>query len=294
MRPTLELIRNAGVKIWMLTGDKLETATCIAKSSQLVGRNQGLHVLKSIQSRTDAHLELNQFRRKQDCALVVSGESLEVCLQYYQYEFMELATQSPAVVCCRCSPTQKAEVVRLIQKHTGKRTCAVGDGGNDVSMIQQADAGIGIEGHEGKQASLAGDFSIPQFKHIAKLLVLHGRRSYKRSAQLSQFVIHRGLIITTMQAIFSAVFYMSSVSVYQGFLMVGYATIYTMFPVFSLVLDQDINEKVALRFPELYKDLAKGRSLSYKTFFMWVLISICQGMKLFILTMNYLVKSIFN
>lgn len=228
VRPTLELIRNAGVKIWMLTGDKLETATCIAKSSHLVGRNQNLHILKSVQTRTDAHLELNQFRRKQDCALVVSGESLEICLQYYQYEFMELATQSPAVVCCRCSPTQKAEVVRLIQKHTGKRTCAVGDGGNDVSMIQQSDAGIGIEGREGKQASLAGDFSIPQFKYIAKLLVLHGRRSYKRSAQLSQFVIHRGLIITTMQAIFSAVFYMSSVSVYQGFLMVGYATIYTM------------------------------------------------------------------
>lgn len=134
VRPTLEVIRNAGVRIWMLTGDKLETATCIAKSSHLVGRNQDLHVLKSVQTRTDAHLELNQFRRKQDCALVVSGESLEVCLQYYQYEFMELATSCPAVVCCRCSPTQKAEVVRLIQKHTGKRTCAVGDGGNDVKF----------------------------------------------------------------------------------------------------------------------------------------------------------------
>lgn len=277
VRPTLEVIRNAGVRIWMLTGDKLETATCIAKSSHLVGRNQNLHILKSIQTRTDAHVELNNFRRKQDCALVVSGESLEVCLQYYQYEFMELATSCPAVVCCRCSPTQKAEVVRLIQKHTGKRTCAVGDGGNDVSMIQQSDAGIGIEGREGKQASLAGDFSISQFKYIAKLLLVHGRRSYKRSAQLSQFVIHRGLIISTMQAIFSAVFYLSSVSLYQGFLMVGYATIYTMFPVFSLVLDQDINENVALRFPELYKDLSKGRSLSFKTFFMWVLISICQG-----------------
>ena len=277
VRPTLELLRNAGVKIWMLTGDKLETATCIAKSSHLVGRSQGLHVLKSVQTRTDAHLELNQFRRKQDCALVVSGDSLEICLQYYQHEFMELATSCPAVVCCRCSPTQKAQVVQLIQKHTGKRTCAVGDGGNDVSMIQQADAGIGIEGREGKQASLAGDFSIPQFSVIAKLLLVHGRRSYKRSATLSQFVIHRGLIISTMQAIFSAVFYLSSVSLYQGFLMVGYATIYTMFPVFSLVLDQDISEKVALTYPELYKELSKGRSLSYKTFFMWVLISLCQG-----------------
>ena len=90
-------------------------------------------------------------------------------------------------------------------------------------------------GKEGKQASLAADWSLTQFSHVARLLLVHGRNSYKRSASLSQFVIHRGLIITTMQAIFSAVFYFSSVSLYQGFLMVGYATVYTMFPVFSLV-----------------------------------------------------------
>lgn len=121
--------------------------------------------------------------------------------------------------------------MQLIQKHTGKRTAAVGDGGNDVSMIQEADAGIGIEGKEGKQASLAGDFSIPQFSYLARLLLVHGRHSYKRSASLSQFVVHRGLIISTMQAVFSSVFYLSSVSLYQGFLMVGYGTLYTMFPV---------------------------------------------------------------
>jgi phospholipid-translocating ATPase len=146
VRPTLELLRNAGIKIWMLTGDKLETATCIAKSSHLVkySRHESgsdIHVLKNVSTRTDAHLELNQLRRKQGCALIISGESLEICLQYYQHEFMELATSCPAVVCCRCSPTQKALVVQLIQKHTGKRTCAVGDGGNDVSMIQTSDAG---------------------------------------------------------------------------------------------------------------------------------------------------------
>lgn len=127
VRPTLELLRNAGIKIWMLTGDKLETATCIAKSSRLVSRAQGttvrivrfkysfffvgLYVMKKVVTRTDAHLELNAFRRRSDCALVISGESLEVCLSYYQQEFMELATAAPAVVCCRCSPTQKAQVV---------------------------------------------------------------------------------------------------------------------------------------------------------------------------------------
>ncbi|KPP63952.1 hypothetical protein Z043_117746, partial [Scleropages formosus] len=269
VRPTLELLRNAGIKIWMLTGDKLETATCIAKSSHLVSRNQNIHIFRplyvcrpfQVSNRGEAHLELNSFRRKHDCALVISGDSLEVCLRYYEHEFVELACQCPAVVCCRCSPTQKAQIVRLLQQHTANRTCAIGDGGNDVSMIQAADCGIGIEGKEGKQASLAADFSITQFKHIGRLLMVHGRNSYKRSAALGQFVMHRGLIISTM----------------QGFLMVGYATIYTMFPVFSLVLDQDVKPEMALLYPELYKDLTKGRSLSFKTFFIWVLISVYQG-----------------
>ncbi|XP_044897226.1 probable phospholipid-transporting ATPase IIB isoform X6 [Felis catus] len=277
VRPTLELLRNAGIKIWMLTGDKLETATCIAKSSHLVSRTQDIHIFRPVTNRGEAHLELNAFRRKHDCALVISGDSLEVCLKYYEHELAELACQCPAVVCCRCSPTQKARIAKLLQHHTGKRTCAVGDGGNDVSMIQAADCGIGIEGKEGRQASLAADFSVTQFRHIGRLLMVHGRSSYKRSAALGQFVMHRGLIISTMQAVFSSVFYFASVPLYQGFLMVGYATIYTMFPVFSLVLDQDVKPETAMLYPELYKDLTKGRSLSFKTFLVWVLISIYQG-----------------
>ncbi|KAG3293691.1 ATPase phospholipid transporting 9B (putative), transcript variant X7 [Ictidomys tridecemlineatus] len=264
-------------EIWMLTGDKLETATCIAKSSHLVSRTQDIHIFRPVTSRGEAHLELNAFRRKHDCALVISGDSLEVCLKYYEHELVELACQCPAVVCCRCSPTQKAHIVTLLRQHTGRRTCAIGDGGNDVSMIQAADCGIGIEGKEGKQASLAADFSITQFRHVGRLLMVHGRNSYKRSAALGQFVMHRGLIISTMQAVFSSVFYFASVPLYQGFLMVGYATIYTMFPVFSLVLDQDVKPEMAILYPELYKDLTKGRSLSFKTFLIWVLISIYQG-----------------
>nr|XP_054366230.1 LOW QUALITY PROTEIN: probable phospholipid-transporting ATPase IIB [Mirounga angustirostris] len=277
VRPTLEMLRNAGIKIWMLTGDKLETATCIAKSSHLVSRTQDIHVFRPVTSRGEAHLELNAFRRKHDCALVISGDSLEVCLRYYERELVELACQGPAVLCYRCSPTQKARIVKLLQPRAGGRTCAIGDGGNDVSMIQAADCGIGIEGKEGRQASLAADFSITQFKHIGRLLMVHGRSSYKRSAALGQFVMHRGLIISTMQAVFSSVFYFASVPLYQGFLMVGYATLYTMFPVFSLVLDQDVKPEMAMLYPELYKDLTKGRSLSFKTFLVWVLISVYQG-----------------
>lgn len=273
---TLKGLQDAGIRIWMLTGDKMETAINVAKSSQLVKKLQEVYQFRSVRNRVDAHLELNNFHRKSDCPLVISGEDLEICLKYYPTEFMELACQCSAVVCCRCSPTQKAEVVKLIQNRTGKRTLAIGDGGNDVSMIQTADVGVGISGKEGQQASLAADFSITQFSHIYRLILLQGRYSYKRSATLSQFIIHRGLIISTMQAIFSSVFNFASVSLYPGFLMIGYTTIYTMFPVFSIVLDKDVSPRLVMIYPELYK-LMKGRSLSMKTFFIWVLISIYQG-----------------
>lgn len=277
VRTTLETLRNAGIKIWMLTGDKLETATCIAKSSKLVSREQDVYSFKPVETRDDARNEMNNFRRKVDTALVILGESLEIALKYYEQEFIEIVLSCPAVVVCRCSPTQKAQVVTLLKKYAKGRICAIGDGGNDVSMIQAAHVGVGIQGKEGVQASLAADFSITQFSHVARLILVHGRNSYKRSASLSQFVMHRGLIISIIQAVFSAVFYFASISIYQGYLIVGYATIYTMFPVFSLVLDKDVSPIIALTYPELYKELTKGRSLSYKTFLLWILISIYQG-----------------
>jgi phospholipid-translocating ATPase len=144
-------------------------------------------------------------------------------------------------------------------------------------IVQAANVGIGIVGKEGRQASLAADFSLTQFSHVAKLLLVHGRNSYKRSASIAQFIIHRGLIITTMQAIFSAMFYFASVQLFQGMLLVGYATFYTMLPIVALALDQDVPAQTALTYPELYKDLLKGRSLTYKTFFIWCLIGLYQG-----------------
>lgn len=277
VKSTLELLRNAGIRVWMLTGDKIETAINIAVSSKLVGRNQAIQEMSKVTSPLEALDRLDMLRTRDDCCLVIDGGSLQVCLEHCLDDFVACATQLPAVVCCRCSPTQKADIVRLLKSRTGRKVCAIGDGGNDVSMIQAADVGIGIVGREGKQASLAADFSVIQFSHLARLLLWHGRNSYKRSSKLSQFVIHRGLIISIIQAVFSAVFYFAPIALYQGMLLVGYTTIYTMAPVFSLVLDRDITPEMALMYPELYKELLKGRSLSNKTFFIWVLISVYQG-----------------
>lgn len=161
-------------------------------------------------------------------------------------------------------------------------------------MILEAHVGIGIVGKEGKQASLASDFSINQFSYLRRLILWHGRLSYKRSAVLSQFVIHRGLIITVIQSIFSIIFYFVAIPVYNGYLMLGYSTIYTNFPVFSLVFDEDVNVASVMKFPPLYKTLQKGRALSTKTFLIWVWKSIYQGCLVMLATVIFFNESFTN
>lgn len=203
VKPSLELLRNAGIKIWMLTGDKVETARCVAVSSKLVARGQYIYTITKLKRKDNAQDHLDFLRSKTDSCLLIDGESLGLFLTHFRTEFISVAVHLPTVVACRCSPTQKAEVAKLIREYTKKRVCCIGDGGNDVSMIQAADVGVGIVGKEGRQASLAADFSIEQFCHLTKLLVWHGRNSYKRSAKLAQFVIHRGLIVAVCQTMYS-------------------------------------------------------------------------------------------
>jgi len=277
VKPSLELLRNAGVKIWMLTGDKVETARCVAVSARLVARGQSITTIAKIGTKAAAIDALDSIRNRSDTALLIDGESLAIMLTHLRTQFITLAVTLPAVIASRCSPTQKAEVATLIRTHTKKRVCCIGDGGNDVSMIQAADVGIGIVGKEGRQASLAADFSVTQFCHVTKLLVWHGRNSYKRSAKLAQFIIHRGLIISVCQTMYNIAGKFDPKGLFKDWLLVGYATVYTMAPVFSLVLDRDVDEKLANLYPELYKELKTGQSLSYKTFFTWVAVSIYQG-----------------
>lgn len=196
------------------------------------------------------------------------------------------------MLCCRCSPTQKSRIVKSIKNYTDKRTCSVGDGGNDVAMIQEAHVGIGIVGKEGKQASLAADYSITQFKHLTLLTLWFGRLSYKNTAIISQFIIHRGLIFSFIQFIFSVIFYYSSLPIYNGILVLGYSSIYTALPVISLLLDRDTDIHNVMKFPPLYKELQKGRELNLKSFLIWFFKSLFQAATI-IIGSAYLFESIF-
>ncbi|KAL9647937.1 hypothetical protein ABK040_008208 [Willaertia magna] len=291
---SLEQLRNAGIKVWMLTGDKLETAICISISTKLVARGKKIFEVVSSTKEGIKQLlsEYKHHHLRSGASLIIDGSTLKIALDYLPERFIKVACKAPSVICCRCAPTQKAEVVTWVKKITKKQTAAIGDGGNDVSMILASDVGLGIVGKEGKHASLAADFSIDQFSYCTDLILWHGRNSYKRSASLSQFIIHRGLIISVIQAVFSAMYHFSTIAIFTGWLMVGYSTYYTMLAVFSIVLDEDVNRETVVLFPELYKDLQRGKLLSFKTFLIWVLKAVYQGSIIMILA-NFLFETSF-
>ena len=139
------------------------------------------------------------------------------------------------MIFCRCHPKQKARIAEILVELTKKRVACIGDGGNDVAMIQVANLGIGIQGKEGNQAAMAADYSIPEFKTLQNLILWHGRLAYRRSSSLAQFVIHRGLIISFIQMFFFLTFHYVAISIYNGWLLLGYSTFFTSLPIFCIV-----------------------------------------------------------
>lgn len=289
VRITLEALRNAGIKIWMLTGDKIETAKCVALSSRLFGRSSSALTVTGVKTRSEAEKALRKIEKEKDF-LAIDGESLRVLMDIYPVQFVSAASELVSVACCRCTPTQKAEITKAIHSVTQKRVCCIGDGGNDVSMIQQANVGIGIVGKEGRQAALAADFSISSFRALGDLVLYHGRNSYKNTAKLAQFIIHRGVTLCVAQGVFSSLFYFCPASIYQGKISIGYVTFYTFLPVFSIVLSRDVTRKVARKYPELYIDISNGSVMNSHTFSTWMLMGYYQGMVIMILSLLFFEK----
>ena len=268
----------------MLTGDKLETAKCIGVCTGFKSEYQSFFEISTTNDEEILSL-LADFDSENHC-LVVTGSSIEVIFRdsFLIESFLDKSKKAKSVILCRCAPKQKAQVARAIKEKYNKVVCCIGDGGNDVGMIQESNVGIGIEGKEGLQASLASDVSVRRFMDIEMLFLWHGRLSYLRTSKLSNFVVHRGLIITTIQTIFIVVFYYVSINIYNGFLIMGYSTIFTNLPVFALILDEDIPMRQALNYPILYNHVQKGKNMNFTVFLKWLWKSIFQGSAIIILS----------
>ncbi|RKP39749.1 hypothetical protein BJ085DRAFT_13927, partial [Dimargaris cristalligena] len=290
----------AGLKIWVLTGDKTETAINIGFSCNLLHEGMQLIVVTgtdTTSTQTQLQEALDKFGFEQGrileeepgldaegnnkpLALIIDGESLKYALEpALEKLFLQVAQMCEAVVCCRVSPLQKALVVRCVKQNLKVLCLAIGDGANDVSMIQEADIGVGIAGEEGLQAVLASDYSIAQFRYLQKLLLVHGRWSYIRVANMIMIFFYKNIIWTFALFWFQLWCGFSLTFLFDYALMMFYNLAFTSIPVLVLgVLDQDVAADVSMAVPQLYMGGIKGTEFNMRRFWMHIFDGIYQSL----------------
>ncbi|EYU45866.1 hypothetical protein ABFS82_04G095300 [Erythranthe guttata] len=287
----IDKLAQAGLKIWVLTGDKMETAINIGYACSLL--RQGMKHICITTMNTDAIVEDPNKAIKENIlmqitnatqmiklekdphaafALIIDGKTLTYTLEDdMKLHFLNLAVGCASVICCRVSPKQKALVTRLVKEGTGKTTLAIGDGANDVGMIQEADIGVGISGCEGMQAVMASDFAIAQFQFLERLLVVHGHWCYKRIAQMICYFFYKNIAFGLTIFYFEAFAGFSGQSVYVDWYMLLFNVVLTSLPVISLgVFEQDVDSEVCLQFPALYQQGPKNLFFDWYRIFGWM------------------------
>ncbi|KAL7715122.1 Phospholipid-transporting ATPase [Entamoeba marina] len=191
---TIDLLKRGGIKIWIITGDKMETAINIGLSCDLLNEKY-VCIAKDTQEECGIVVStlVDQFEKKEltNFTLVINDRNVDWCIHDFQKDFVKLALASEGVVCCRVTPLQKAEITKCVKKMTKKTCLAIGDGANDVPMINTGDIGVGIFGKEGSQAARASDFAIRKFRHLGKLVLYHGRMSLLRNSTLIKMCFYK-------------------------------------------------------------------------------------------------------
>lgn len=217
----IETMQNAGIKIWLLTGDKEETAKAVARSSKLITSNMKELVLSRINDIETCGEQIiflldKTYKSNEKYSLIIDGRSLYFAMKSHLIRFRSLCLSCVVVICCRMSPIQKAEVVKMIKNSpSAPITAAIGDGANDVSMIQEAHVGFGLMGREGRQAVNSADFAFSQFRFIKKVLFIHGNLFYHRVSTLIHYFFYKNVVFVTPQFLYTFYnLYSTQVSLY--------------------------------------------------------------------------------
>lgn len=259
---TIAYFIKAGIKFWIITGDKQETAIEIGKSCNLVQRGVTvvkINVTNDDECRDTLSEALKIVSNTDRCAVVVDGGSLTFALANFRKELLDVCTRCEAVVCCRTTPLQKALVVRMVKQGLPGSIClSIGDGANDVSMIQEAHIGVGIFGKEGTQAARSADYSIHMFKHLQRLLTVHGRYNLIRSSGLIMYSFYKNAAMFIVQLWFAFFSLFSGQTLYDSVVMALFNVIFTFLPPFFLgVFERDIKEEIIEDNPQVYGEVGK-------------------------------------
>ncbi|XP_042250955.1 phospholipid-transporting ATPase IC [Thunnus maccoyii] len=317
---TIAKLAKADIKIWVLTGDKKETAENIGYSCSLLTDDMQIHYGEDVNQK----LRIRQANRRNEPptyrrgkktpadlffpqpgknALIITGGWLNEILyekkkkrrrlrlhrlgkrlppsspqdgqpmndwekEMRQIDFVDMACECEAVICCRVTPKQKANVVSLVKKYKKAVTLSIGDGANDVNMIKTADIGVGISGQEGMQAVMSSDYAFAQFRYLQRLLLVHGRWSYIRMCKFLRFFFFKNFAFTLVHFWYSFFSGYSSQVAYEDWFITLYNLCYSSLPVLLVgLLDQDVNDKLSLKFPKLYLPGQQGVLFNYRNFF---------------------------
>ncbi|KAM4625451.1 phospholipid-transporting ATPase IA-like [Polymixia lowei] len=285
---TIETLLKAHIKIWILTGDKQETAINIGYSCGLLKKSMRLLVINkdTLDATRDAlgyHCFTLGERLHRDLALVIDGQTLKhaLNLETQQY-FLDLALSCKAVICCRVSPLQKSEVVDLVKRQVKAITLAIGDGANDVGMIQTAHVGVGISGHEGLQATNSSDYSIAQFKHLRNLLLVHGAWNYNRVSKCILYCFYKNIVLYIIEIWFAIVNGFSGQILFERWCIGLYNVVFTAMPPLALgIFERCCRKETMLKYPELYKTSQNAQGFNAKVFWLHCLNGLLHSVVLF-------------
>uniref|UniRef100_A0A669B3Q3 Phospholipid-transporting ATPase n=1 Tax=Oreochromis niloticus TaxID=8128 RepID=A0A669B3Q3_ORENI len=285
---TIEQLAKADIKIWVLTGDKQETAENIGYSCNMLREEMKdvFNQMMIVFCQSEAVTAYEFFPHPQGArpplweplhygVLTDDLTPIPSSLHHQAFaleknlrlELLRTACMCQTVICCRVTPLQKAQVVQLVKKYKQAVTLAIGDGANDVSMIKAAHIGVGISGQEGMQAVLSSDYSFAQFRYLQRLLLVHGRWSYIRMCKFLGYFFYKNFTFTLVQFWYAFFCGFSAQTVYDEWFITFYNMVYTALPVLGMCLfDQDVNDRWSLQHPELYAPGQKNQYFNKKAF----------------------------
>ncbi|XVE67923.1 hypothetical protein DITRI_Ditri09bG0026700 [Diplodiscus trichospermus] len=316
----IDKLAHAGIGIWVLTGDKKGTAINIGYACSLLrhgmkqivitlelpeiealerhGDKEAIAKASLDRVKQQIHEGKSQVTRElsTEFGLIIDGKSLTSVLENNLVNsLMEIAMSCATVICCRTSPKQKAIVTRLVKSVTDKTTLAIGDGANDVGMIQAADIGVGISGVEGTQAAMASDFAIAQFRFLERLLLVHGHWCYRRIAMMICYFFYKNITFGFTLFWFEAYASFSGQPAYNDWYMSCYNVFFTSLPVIALgIFDQDVSARLCLQNPLLYQEGVQNILFSWVRILGWMFNGVLSSIIIFFLCTNSITGQAFR
>ncbi|EDV24838.1 uncharacterized protein TRIADDRAFT_25047, partial [Trichoplax adhaerens] len=287
---TIAALAKAGINLWVLTGDKQETAINIGYSCRLLNDDMAILIvndstLAGVRTTLYNHVQAfgDNLRKDNNTALVIDGHALQFALEKELKDiFLDIALSCKSIICCRVSPLQKSLVVQLVRNEVKAITLAIGDGANDVGMIQTAHIGIGISGQEGMQAVCAADYSIARFHFLRKLLFVHGNWSYNRICKCILYCFYKNYTLYLIEFWFATVNGFSGQTLFNQWTISVYNIIFTSLPPIAIgIFDQTLSPKSLLQYPKLYKETQKNDTYNTKVFWLWTLNAVFHTLVIF-------------